>query len=297
MSRILTKVPDSALRRFRDDGTFWEGATRMDIHKPKAAHSVREFLIEIGTIICGILIALALEQGVEWLHWRHIVSEARESLDFDLRRGLGWAGAQDAEAPCVARRLQELSAALDEADRTGRLPAVAWFGNPRGASWVMRSWSTVVSSQSLPHMPVHDQQMLSAVETAHESMFRWRDEQTREWAVLMTMVGPGRQIQAAQVSRLRESVAQAWQLARIMRFGAERLASVVVQTKMLSRNAVESSFQQGVSDGISSSMCRRQTLAGTLNDALPQGLSDPPLKPGEFKLEDVGVRGSPPEGR
>ena len=27
----------------------------MDIHKPKAAHSIREFLIEIGAIICGII--------------------------------------------------------------------------------------------------------------------------------------------------------------------------------------------------------------------------------------------------
>jgi hypothetical protein len=35
----------------------------MDIHSPKAAHSIREFLIEIGTIICGILIALGLERG------------------------------------------------------------------------------------------------------------------------------------------------------------------------------------------------------------------------------------------
>ena len=45
----------------------------MDIHRPKAAHSIREFLIEIGTIICGILIALGLEQGIEWLHWNHTV--------------------------------------------------------------------------------------------------------------------------------------------------------------------------------------------------------------------------------
>jgi hypothetical protein len=37
----------------------------MEIHKPKAAHNVREFLIEIGTIVCGILIALGLEQAVE----------------------------------------------------------------------------------------------------------------------------------------------------------------------------------------------------------------------------------------
>ena len=37
----------------------------MEIHKPKAAHSWREFLVEIGTIVIGILIALGLEQEMQ----------------------------------------------------------------------------------------------------------------------------------------------------------------------------------------------------------------------------------------
>ena len=52
----------------------------MDIHKPKAAHSWREFLIEIGTIICGILIALGLEQAVDWSRTQRELSETREAL-------------------------------------------------------------------------------------------------------------------------------------------------------------------------------------------------------------------------
>ena len=48
----------------------------MHIHKPKATHGLREFLSEISVIVVGVLIALALEQGVEWLHRRHIVAEA-----------------------------------------------------------------------------------------------------------------------------------------------------------------------------------------------------------------------------
>jgi hypothetical protein len=43
----------------------------VDIHKPKAAHNGREFAIEIATIICGIVIALGLEQLVEALHRGH----------------------------------------------------------------------------------------------------------------------------------------------------------------------------------------------------------------------------------
>ena len=50
----------------------------MDIHKPKAAHSLREFLIEIGTIVVGVLIALAAEQTVQTMHERRAATEARE---------------------------------------------------------------------------------------------------------------------------------------------------------------------------------------------------------------------------
>ena len=37
----------------------------MDIHKPKPWHGVREFLKEIGTIVIGVLIAIAAEQTAE----------------------------------------------------------------------------------------------------------------------------------------------------------------------------------------------------------------------------------------
>ena len=52
----------------------------MDIHKPRAAHSWREFAIEIGTIVCGIVIAIGLEQAVEWLHHEGELRETREAL-------------------------------------------------------------------------------------------------------------------------------------------------------------------------------------------------------------------------
>lgn len=57
----------------------------MEIHKPKAAHSWREFLVEIGTIICGIVIALLLEQAVEAIHRDREVREAREALATEIR--------------------------------------------------------------------------------------------------------------------------------------------------------------------------------------------------------------------
>jgi hypothetical protein len=53
----------------------------MDVHPPHAPmHSWRDFWIHLGTISIGLLIAISLEQSVEWLHHRH----QRHQLEEDL---------------------------------------------------------------------------------------------------------------------------------------------------------------------------------------------------------------------
>lgn len=57
----------------------------LDVHPPHAAMNTwRDFLIHIATITIGLLIALGLEGGVEVLHHRHIVAEARENIRAEL---------------------------------------------------------------------------------------------------------------------------------------------------------------------------------------------------------------------
>ena len=58
----------------------------MEIHKPKAAHNWREFLVEIGTIVCGIVIALTGEEALTTVHRQ----EEGETLRKVLNRELAW---------------------------------------------------------------------------------------------------------------------------------------------------------------------------------------------------------------
>jgi hypothetical protein len=53
----------------------------LDVHPPHTpTHTWRDFFIHIATIVIGLLIAVGLEQSVEWLHHRH----ERHQLQHDL---------------------------------------------------------------------------------------------------------------------------------------------------------------------------------------------------------------------
>lgn len=124
----------------------------MHIHKPKSPHSVREFLSEISVIVVGVLIALALEQTVEALHWHHKVRQAEERLTEDLRHDIGFATQFDVLQPCAKAYLDRLQLDLVRHDSTD-VERLYEFGPPfeRGA-WLSVAWSTAVASQIGDHM-------------------------------------------------------------------------------------------------------------------------------------------------
>jgi hypothetical protein len=52
----------------------------MHFHLPKPLHGWRAFAGEVGIIVVGVLIALAAEQMVGWIHERDDMREIRNSL-------------------------------------------------------------------------------------------------------------------------------------------------------------------------------------------------------------------------
>ena len=59
----------------------------LDIHPAHhAANSWKEFFVHIATIVIGLLVAVGLEQTVEYFHHRHLASEARASIQRELIR-------------------------------------------------------------------------------------------------------------------------------------------------------------------------------------------------------------------
>jgi len=124
----------------------------MHIHKPKPLHGLREFLSEISVIVVGILIALALEQTVEALHWRHKVRQAEVRLRADLEYDVGFAAQFDVLQPCAQAYLDRMQTDLVKHD-SADIERLYEFGPPfeRGA-WLSVAWNSALASQIVDHM-------------------------------------------------------------------------------------------------------------------------------------------------
>lgn len=123
----------------------------MEIHKPKAAHSVREFLIEIGTIVCGILIALGLEQAVERIHWATEVRQAHAALRPEMNEANDAFVYRVAAASCISRRLDSLESIIEKAARKEPTPHIGEVLPDIGFGIADSNWENYRASQVLTH--------------------------------------------------------------------------------------------------------------------------------------------------
>src|SRR5580658_3384056 len=61
----------------------------LDVHAPhEAIHGWKAFFIHIATIVIGLLIAVGLEQTIEFFHHRHVVAETREALHEEMQNNI-----------------------------------------------------------------------------------------------------------------------------------------------------------------------------------------------------------------
>jgi hypothetical protein len=156
--------PDAALQNaVRPDAVAGKAAeipaSMLDVHAPhEPINSWGGFLLHIATIVIGLLIAVALEQTVEYFHHRHEVREARESLSAEHEenirryhenvRGHLLRLANQNNDQRVLRFLLAHPAAPQD-----KLPGVMTFGEITLAEPVEAAWSTVEHSEAASLLP------------------------------------------------------------------------------------------------------------------------------------------------
>ena len=129
----------------------------LDVHPAHhAATTWRDFFIHIATIILGLLIAIGLEQTVEYLHRQHQRHQLEEDLRAEGIRNLkNVIGALDRLDVTIRWQTQQ-ALELDRADAEGRTPV--WIPSPPMPSGVYSRpsdsvWTVAQTSATLNLLP------------------------------------------------------------------------------------------------------------------------------------------------
>ena len=113
----------------------------LDVHAPHGAtHNWRDFVIHIAAIAIGLLLALTLEKLTEYLHERHLLTEARHELATEMAENRSAWQANVAEAARIqqslAKDLVAIQAARSHAATAGtRLDYSVGFHATRDGPW------------------------------------------------------------------------------------------------------------------------------------------------------------------
>jgi hypothetical protein len=149
----------------------------MQFRFPKPLEGWRAFFGEVGIIVLGVLIALGAGQIVDAWQWRQQVRQADELFRDELDAATANAYMQLAVAPCFQRRLDEISAKLNEPAgpwqgmvehlnyKAAGVPddtsPVAYHGSSGFEQITTEAWSNALSSGTINHLPFLRGVMLS----------------------------------------------------------------------------------------------------------------------------------------
>lgn len=208
-----------------------EAEENMHIHKPKAAHSLREFLSEISVIVVGVLIALALEQAVEWLHRRGETAEAKQALATELSYDLAAFDMRLAQGDCVDRRLDDLDRWMS-AWNDGRHPRL---NGPivRPPVYVLRTsvWR-VASSAAVAQMPFEDQAAYGRIYDSLANQWGIIGEEKTDWNDL-SKYAAARTLDGPQLLQIRRDIDDLRDINRLLRSNGELVHTHARQLRIM----------------------------------------------------------------
>jgi hypothetical protein len=142
----------------------------LDVHPPHhPTHTWRDFFIHIATIVVGLIIAVGLEQTVEYVHHRHQALETVEALRTESLENRDIAQTDVEGLRLMIENTRQNREGLRNAPVTHGVVTYQWQKMPEGAIW----------------LPLADSAWLTAHDSATFSMLppevvrnRWRVEYT-----------------------------------------------------------------------------------------------------------------------
>jgi hypothetical protein len=134
----------------------------LDVHSPyEAVHTWKDFFIHIATIAVGLLIAIGLEQTVEYFHHQHLLHQARENIREELTENLAVLkddrNALESNRRTLVRNIATLSAVKANPKQSHEPVLFPWQWNSPSQA----AWQTAKDTGTLALMPYDQAQDLS----------------------------------------------------------------------------------------------------------------------------------------
>ncbi len=191
----------------------------MDVHhRTGELRNLRDFVKEVAIIVLGVLIALAGEEAVQWLTWRHEVAIVTDSLDDELAYDLFAAQERVKIADCQRQTLDRLDELADSSKDT---LVVRNAPVTRNRIWASSAWEAASASGALAHMP-HDTRNDYANLFSFMPLFRQLNVRQEElWATIAAYRRP-RKLTETSRDRFVEAVSQLRSLTGTMNLAAKQ---------------------------------------------------------------------------
>jgi len=175
----------------------------VEIHKPKPAHNLREFLSEVAVVVVGIVIALAGEQVLQSFEWRHKMRLADEQMRQEIA---GDNGPQVLErialSPCLNDALAAIRSSVEQAaPRSAVLEAVDHFWTPRH-TWDSIAFQAATSSAVLARASVERVDSLSRFYSLMPALEGANEREFHDGAALLALSRAGGALTEAERERM-----------------------------------------------------------------------------------------------
>jgi hypothetical protein len=130
----------------------------LDVHPPHVpTHTWRDFLIHIATIVIGLLIAIGLEQTVEYIHHRREVAETRKTFRHEHQRNALVSRFTTTEYLRASAAMQANLAIFLYLQQHPGAPSSQWPAKLNWSRWTIgptqAAWDTAQKSTVLSFMP------------------------------------------------------------------------------------------------------------------------------------------------
>jgi hypothetical protein len=214
----------------------------MEIHKPKAVHSVREFLSELGVVVLGIVIALSGEQAIEHMRDSHRAAEARNGIRDEIGMNVVVLQSRNSAQPCIDQRIDEIGRLLDASDGANYV-APLWLGRPQIWEMLHARWQVVSQAGRAPLLAPEEQAGYGFIYALFADAAADEDREQIAWARIRAMEGlphPSEAMKAELRLALQDARLTNWDIKNLNKGLQNRAAGMAIPKQAMPRQQPDS---------------------------------------------------------